>query len=55
MFFLLKGTVIVISSDPPCKDGNAQLKKVPLKPLYGKYCSCSSLSVFLRNHFCSVL
>ena len=28
---LLKGTVSIISSDPPCKDDNARFTKVPLK------------------------
>ena len=27
----LKGTVSVVSSDPPCKEGNAQFTTVPLK------------------------
>ena len=31
----LKGTVSVISSDPPCKDCNVRLKKVPIKALCG--------------------
>ena len=30
---LLKGTVRIISSDPPCKDGNAWFTKVPFKDL----------------------
>ena len=30
---ILKGTVSVISSDPPCKDDNAWFTKVPLKAL----------------------
>ena len=29
----LKGTLSIISSDPPCKDANAQFTTVPLKPL----------------------
>ena len=29
----VKGTVRVISSDPPCKDGNVRFTTVPLKPL----------------------
>ena len=29
--FRIKGTVSVTSSDPPCKDGNAQFTTVPLK------------------------
>ena len=29
----IKGTVSVISSDPSCKDGNARLTMVALKPL----------------------
>ena len=33
----LKGTVIVFSSDPPCKDDNAQFTTVPLKPCPSKY------------------
>ena len=28
-----KGTVSVISSDPPCEDGNARFTTAPLKPL----------------------
>ena len=33
--FLIKkcGTNSVILSDPPCKDGNAQIPWMPLKPL----------------------
>ena len=27
----IKGTVSVVSSDPPCKDGNADLQRYPLK------------------------
>ena len=30
---LIKGTVSVMSSDPPSKDSNARFTKVPLKPL----------------------
>ena len=30
---ILKGTVSVISSDPPCKDGNARFTTIPLKAL----------------------
>ena len=36
LFYLklvLKGTVSVISSDPPCKDDNARFSTVPLKAL----------------------
>ena len=33
---LFKGTVSVISNVPPCKDGNARLTSVPLKPLYNQ-------------------
>ena len=29
---VIKGTASVISSDPPCKDGNARFTTVPLKP-----------------------
>ena len=29
----LKGLYSVISSDPPCKDGNARFTTVPLKPV----------------------
>ena len=36
--FLFKGTVSVISNDPPCKDGNTQFTTVPLKPLSDKKC-----------------
>ena len=32
--FRLKGTVRVISSDPPLKYGNARFTTVPLKPLF---------------------
>ena len=28
----IEGTVSVVSSDPPCKDGNARFTNVPLKP-----------------------
>ena len=34
----LKGTVSVISSDPPCKDGNALFTTVPLKHLADQFC-----------------
>ena len=30
--FHFKGTVSVVSSDPPCKDGNARFTTVPLTP-----------------------
>ena len=30
---MIKGTVSVISSNPPCKDGNARFTTVPLKAL----------------------
>ena len=33
----LKGTVIVFSSDPPCRDGNAQFTRVPSTPCLIKY------------------
>ena len=33
----LKGTVSVISSDPPCKHGNGQLITIPLKACLIKY------------------
>ena len=33
---MLKGTVSVISSDPPCKNVNVRLTTVPLIPLYVK-------------------
>jgi len=42
---VIKGTVSVISSDPPCKDGNARYTTVPLKALSddkcGRYCHFS--------------
>ena len=42
-----KGTVSVISSDPPSKAGNACFTKMPFKPLAdqycGRYCRFSSL------------
>ena len=31
--FILKGTVSIISSNPPCKDGNSRYTTVPFKPL----------------------
>ena len=31
-FASLQGTVSVISSDPPCKDVNAEFTTVPLRP-----------------------
>ena len=31
-YFHFKGTVSVVSSDPPCKDGNARFTTVPLTP-----------------------
>ena len=37
-----KGTVSVISSDPPCNDDKVRFRTVPLKPLFdqkcGRYC-----------------
>ena len=33
---LFKGTVAVISSDPPCKDDNARITMVHLKALYNQ-------------------
>ena len=33
LIVLVKRTVGVISSDPPCKDGNARFTTVPLKAL----------------------
>ena len=30
----MKGTVSVITSDPPCKDGNVRFTTVPLKALF---------------------
>ena len=35
----LKGTVSVILSDPPCKEGNARFTTIPLKPnqICGRY------------------
>ena len=30
----MKGTVSVITSDPPCKDGNVRFITVPLKALF---------------------
>ena len=32
-FYGIKGTVSVISSDPPCTNGNAQFSTVPIKSL----------------------
>ena len=29
---LIKGTVSVVFSEPPCKDGNARFTTLPLKP-----------------------
>ena len=37
-FQYLKGTESVISSDPPCKDGNVRFTTVPLKPCSDKKC-----------------
>ena len=33
VYIRLKGTVNVISSDPPCKEGNARFTMFPLKAL----------------------
>ena len=30
--YVIKGAVSIISSDPPCKEGNARFTTVPLKP-----------------------
>ena len=43
----LKGTVSVISSDPPCKDGNARFTTVPLEAFLIKYDYESDINVFL--------
>ena len=43
VYFLLKGTVSVISSEPPFKDGNVQFTTIPLKLFlinYVGYVSC---------------
>ena len=45
LWILLKGTVSIISSDPPCKDGNAQFTIVPLKPISDQYILWKILSV----------
>ena len=37
-FFNIKGTVGVISSEPPCKDGNVRFTTVPLKALSDQVC-----------------
>ena len=37
LFYHVKGTVSVIQSDPPCKDGNADLHRQPLKLCLIKY------------------
>ena len=44
-FYSFKGTLIVVLSDPPCKDGNARFTTVPLKPLSDQ--RCGSIVVFL--------
>ena len=36
LYFYLKETVSVISSAPPCKDGNTRFTTVPLKALSGQ-------------------
>ena len=38
LYFDVKGTVSVISSNSPCKDGNARFTTIPLKHLSGQYC-----------------
>ena len=57
-FFLsdpLKGTVSLISSEPPYKDDNARLTRVPLKPLSdhlcGRYCRFSNLILIISRFF----
>ena len=45
----LKGTVRLISSDPPCKDGNAWYTTVPLKPFLIN--NVEDLKVFISDDF----
>ena len=42
----MKGTASVISSNPQCKNGNARLTTVPLKPLFNNYNNGKDVVVF---------
>ena len=33
LYYIFEGTVIVIESEPTCKNGKARFTKAPLKPL----------------------
>ena len=45
----LKGTVCLISSEPPCKDRNTRIKMVSLKPLSDRFSDSTSV------YFCEFL
>ena len=52
-FFIFKGTVSVISSDPPWKDGNARFTTVPLKPKSDQKCGRYRCFFCLKSvYFC---
>ena len=51
-FFIVKETVSVISSDPPCKVGNAWFTTVPLNPLSNK--NVEDVVFLIRKVFISV-
>jgi len=49
----IKGTVSVISSEPSCKDSNAQFTTVPLKPLSDQKCGRYRRFIYLKSvNFC---
>ena len=50
--FLHKGTLCVISSDPPCKDGNDRFTTVPLKLFSVKKCGRLNCIEFLPITCC---
>ena len=41
-YLYLNGSVSVISSEPPCKDGNARFTTIPLKSLSDQKCGIVS-------------
>ena len=48
---VFKGTVSVISRDPPCKEGNAPLTTVPFKPLIVHQVKKNAVVKSLENHW----
>ena len=46
IFIFVKGTVRIISSDPPCEDGNACFSTAPRKALFDKYICINLISMF---------